>query len=754
MLKNLTAGAKALLLLSATLAAAPVPDGEPVSLGPLGGSAISVMVNPQDSDVILVIQFTKGLFRSTDAGATFAPFGTGISTNVRDLVQDPTDDQCLYVLDGQQVFKSGDFGATWSALSLVADEPLKGIGLPASGNGVLVYDAFNVYHSADAGANWSVAASVVPFAGTFFDSIAYAADGSVAYVGSNNGARRSSDGGASFAATSGSFTEWVQAVTVLPTDPDTLIVGTPFDGLFRSTDAGVNFAPVGGGVPVGNAEFFAWEPGGSRLWYAVLNGMYYSGDGGDTWTDGAAGWPSNTPIPVALALPATGPRYFGCEGGGLHDQSGGGLYRMDAGAPTSWVHIGFLGALINDNAIAGPGGQRVIGIGSGVYAGAPGQTVTPTSWVADIGTDTRAIAVDPVDSTRWVTGGVGAFLDNARIIVLTNDGANFAIAYEVLGAGVVQDIQFDPNDGSKLVAGIFPAGFGNEAIIRSSDGGDNWIEVAGTAGWATRAVAFDPFHPGRMLQLSDNNRWSGSLNSGQTWLPLQPPWPATGPAVLLAFDPFDAGVIYRGDTGTGLQRSDDDGANWSALGVSLHADSDLELHPTIPGLLWVSDADGQVLVSADRGDTFQVAMSVPLDSNGSALALDTADGSLLVGTTSASTWELPDAAAAVDGPWTDLGGGVAGINGVPQLTGGGTLVGGTPVSLTLADAPASVLVLLWVSTTSTPISAFGGTIHAFPFSDEVLLGTTPSGGFFGQTTWPTGLPTGTEAWFQFLVEDP
>ena len=52
------------------------------------------------------------------------------------------------------------------------------------------------------------------------------------------------------------------------------------------------------------------------------------------------------------------------------------------------------------------------------------------------------------------------------------------------------------------------------------------------------------------------------------------------------------------------------------------------------------------------------------------------------------------------------------------------------------------------------MNIFGGTIHALPFSDEVLLGTNTHGFFSGSTQWPDGLPSGTEAWFQFLVEDP
>ncbi len=697
----------ALTLLSLPLLGQLEPASEPSSIGPLGGSAISIVVDPQDPDVSLVVSYLDGVSRSTDGAATYSPYGTGLSSAVREIVQDPTDDQGLYAVDGNRVFKSADFGATWSPLSLVSAEPLKGMAVPGSGNGVLAFDSFNIYHSPDGGANWSVAAAVVPFSGDVFDSIAYSADGSVAYVGTFDGVGSSSDGGASFTLVSGAFTEWVQAVTVSPTDADTIIVGTPFAGLHRSTDGGANFTPITDPLTAGNAEFFLWEPGGA-LWYATLSTLVHSPDGGTTWFDATTGWPLNTPIPSTLAVDSNGVRYLGCEGGGLHDQSGGGLYRMPAGALSAWTHIGFLNALINETAIAGPGGLRVIGIGSGVYAGAQGATVTPTVWTADIGTDTRAIAIDPDDSTRWVTGGVGAFFDNAQIVVLTGNGTNFVKTYEAFGPGVVQDIAFNPSDPDHMVAGIFPANFGNEAIIFSSNRGNSWIDVAGTVGWATRAVAYDPHTSGRVLQLSDNNQWAESNNSGQTWSALQPPWPGSGPAVLLTFDPYEPGVIYRGDTGNGLWRSDDDGANWTSLGVSLQEHSEVELHPEIPGMLWVSNAAGQVLVSTDRGDNFQLALDVPLDANGANMSIDTADGSLLVGTTAASTWELENASAVVR-----LGEGTAGSGGIvprfypqglPQVGNAGFAIAGDGL---LGGA----LYYLAYSGFQTSANVYGGTFH-------------------------------------------
>ena len=715
------------------------PGSEPVSLGPMGGSAISILVDPLDGDTILLIRFMDGLFRSTDGGETFLPFGTGLSPDVREIAAVPGEAHGVYALDGTQLKRSSDFGATWAPLPLVASEDLKGLALPVTGSTLLAYDAFNVYRSADGGASWATTAAIVPFSGNAFDSAALSADGSVAYVGTFDGVLKSTDGGASFGPSGGNFTEWTQAITVSPADADVVFAGTPFLGLQRSIDGGANFAPLASPLVAGNAEWFFWDQGGG-LWYATLDSLAQSPDGGDSWVSGMGGWPANTPIPAGMAAGPAGERYLGCEGGGLNDQSGGGLYRMPAGPVASWEHIGFLVAKIHDVEIAGAGGVRVVGLGGGVYAGAKDALLVPTAWHFDIGTDTRTVAVDPSNPGRWVTGGVGSFFDNAQIVVVTNGGQTFAKVYEVFGAGVVQDIAFDPGNPLRAVAGMFPAGFGNEAITRSTNGGATWVDVPGTSGWATRAVAWDPHTPGRVMQLSDNSQWSQSLNGGQTWMPLQPTWGATGPAVLLAFDPFAPGVLYRGETGGGLWRSTTNGASWTSLGVSLQADSDLELHGQQPGLLWVSDAQGRVLISGDRGSSFEVALDVPIGSDGAALALDTLDGALIVGTAEASTWELPGAS-----PVVFLGGSTAGTgNVVPRMTMNGGLpqLGNAGFGLRAEGFVGGAIVSLAIGLVDAPINKFGGTFHV---GGTTLWLTYPAGGApgaagAGNFTAPLPLP--------------
>ena len=103
--------------------------------------------------------------------------------------------------------------------------------------------------------------------------------------------------------------------------------------------------------------------------------------------------------------------------------------------------------------------------------------------------------------------------------------------------------------------------------------------------------------------------------------------------------------------------------------------------------------------------------------------------------------------------WTNLGGGTVGIAGTPKLVGNGALVGGTVASLRLTEAAPFAAMLAWVSFNPTPFPALGGTVHAFPFANQILLFADVDGDFSVTTTWPPGIPPGTNVWFQFVLED-
>ena len=103
--------------------------------------------------------------------------------------------------------------------------------------------------------------------------------------------------------------------------------------------------------------------------------------------------------------------------------------------------------------------------------------------------------------------------------------------------------------------------------------------------------------------------------------------------------------------------------------------------------------------------------------------------------------------------WTDLGGASAGSNGTPTLSGTGTLVGGTPATVDLVNANPGALMLSWLAFSATPTPALGGTVYPIPFATQRFWVANGAGELSVGLTWPAGLPPGTDAYLQFILED-
>ena len=105
-------------------------------------------------------------------------------------------------------------------------------------------------------------------------------------------------------------------------------------------------------------------------------------------------------------------------------------------------------------------------------------------------------------------------------------------------------------------------------------------------------------------------------------------------------------------------------------------------------------------------------------------------------------------------PWTDLGFGLAGSNGVPSLVGEGTLLPNSVVRIVVRDGLALSSAFLVVGFTRLDAPLWGGTL--VPAPDLILPGIVldASGGRELTTTWPEGVPPGTDFFSQMWILDP
>lgn len=105
--------------------------------------------------------------------------------------------------------------------------------------------------------------------------------------------------------------------------------------------------------------------------------------------------------------------------------------------------------------------------------------------------------------------------------------------------------------------------------------------------------------------------------------------------------------------------------------------------------------------------------------------------------------------------WSDLGSGLAGLHGVPRLTGRGSLVAGSASDLRLERARAGAACLLFTALAASPTPFKGGTLQPFPWLiDPLPLVAGPHGLLPLPFPWPAGLPSGLSLVWQVAVSDP
>jgi len=698
-----------LSLITCLLAAAPAAQLPPLSIGPYGGSANVVLAHPSTSGELLVARFPNGLERSTDGGFAFAPWGSGLPGIPSDLVPSPLAPTTLHAPVGSAIYRSLDFGANWTLWSSAASASVDSLAFSPDGQTVLQWTGSQVLRSTNAGGIWNPV-----YSGTILGNVSIAPSApALCYLSSFNGVARSTNGGASFAIPTNGLKSWTKWVMADPQDATRVYAGTT-SGVWLSTNAAETFTKISA-APNLSVQFMTWEgaPSTGTLWVGALSGLWNSPDHGVTWTATNAGLPPGPPIPSDLAFDADGTRLLASEGG---------FFRSATGTP-QWEQSAFSEVGVYAAAITSPGGARLVGAEKGVYDGAAGQTLEASAFFFDFGARTDALLVDPSNPDRWLSAGVGAFIDNAVVRVLTNGGANVSLAYEHFGGGTVWTLARDPFDANHYLGGVYPAGFGSAGLIASTNGGASFSDVPGTPGWSCRAVAFDPHLQGHAIALFGNGQWADTFDGGANWT-LHAAWPGTAQAVTFAFDPWLSGVYYRADSGSGWTRSDDAGGSWTPLAASAALRSRILLASEAPGLLWLSDGSGAVLRSANRGASFETLFTASAGGPCTALALDSADGALVIGTSSGSAWEQPGASPYV---WLGLGkagsGGFVprhfGSNGLPEVGNGvfrfsaDRLVGGSTA-------------WLYVGLSDLGLPLFGGIVHTGP--PQVLFAARATGG--------------------------
>ena len=257
------------------------------------GPASVLTVDPADSNVVYA-GGAGGLFRSDDGGSAWRELPVG--TDVKDLAIDPRQPAILYVLRLLKgVFKSTDRGATWSLVwKGPGDYPFLEILTidPAAGDLYAIERSSGLYRSTDGGASWTQTLPIYRLQAVAVDG---QSSGRVYAATRSGGVYRSDDRGGTWAAANHGLRELAFiAVAADPHTPGALFAIASPDPtaslafsphiLLRSTDGGVTWSSPFGDPddsPFSNA--IVADPSRPGAWYLATYGVLKTRDGGRAW---------------------------------------------------------------------------------------------------------------------------------------------------------------------------------------------------------------------------------------------------------------------------------------------------------------------------------------------------------------------------------------------------------------------------------------------------------------------------------------
>ena len=171
----------------------------PASIGPLGEAVNRMAIDPTDSNIIYAATRSAGMLKSTDGGTGWSVINNGLTDlDIGALGIARQDPNRLYLSTTIGVFRSTDAGASWSGTGPISGQPFWAVAV-APNDPDTVYagtTTSGLFKTTDGGANW-VAISEGLTNRNMRSIIIHPQDVNTLYAGTNGGGVfKSTDAGA------------------------------------------------------------------------------------------------------------------------------------------------------------------------------------------------------------------------------------------------------------------------------------------------------------------------------------------------------------------------------------------------------------------------------------------------------------------------------------------------------------------------------------------------------------------------------
>ena len=597
-------------------------------LGPgnIGGRIRSILIHPTNPDVMWVGSVTGGIWKTTNAGGSWAPLNDFMGNlSVTTMVMSPSDPNVIYagtgegvylvqtfkdLIRGAGVFKTTDGGATWTQLPATSNSDWYHVGRlainPSDSQILLAATGTGIWRSGDGGATWS-RRTVEPMMDVNF----HPTDGTRCIASGSNGfgARYSTDGGLTWNVVTGIPNIGRIEVVYAKSNPTIVYASVDNKGgeAYISTDGGQTFSLRNTGQ-----NYFKSSTGNGQGWYdntlwvdptnsdtVIIGGidLWRSTNGGTTFTR-ISRWES-APLSAHADqhVIVESPGFNGLTNKTVYFGNDGGIYRAtDVYAVSQldgWTELNNnLGITQFYSGAGNPGSGRIIG--GTQDNGTLRYTGNTENWNTPFGGDGGWSAADPTDPNylygeyinlnvhRSSNAGISSEYISGQFWTGTDwawKNAPFQIPDAMTrNALFIAPFVLDPNEPNRILAGGASLWRTNDAKTPNTNSiGPSWTSIFGQTGSLISAIA--------IAKGNSNLVWIGYQNGDVFFTTngtaASPAWTRVdfgSPGLpdryctRITIDPTNPNRVYvtfGGFSPDNVWRSDNSGSSWTNITANL-----------------------------------------------------------------------------------------------------------------------------------------------------------------------------------------